>query len=145
MTKFKWLFTTAIILAACVARAQNPSPDFPIAIAPSDDRQAVVILLPPPAKTISEIRLPGTAVDAFIAALGAARAQITPPIPQQDPTKGQPLHVANPGRWFVQPHPDGNGIDIGILDPGFGWVMLRLTGDEGDRLIEAVRQHQYPQ
>jgi hypothetical protein len=133
------------LLGPAVALAQSPAPNFQITVAPSEDRQSVIISLPPPPKTISEIRLPGNTVDAFIAALAAARAQVLPPIPQRDPVPGQPLHVANPGRWFIQRHPDGNGFDVAILDPGFGWVVLRLTGEEGQQFEKAIRQNQLQQ
>ena len=138
MAKFKLLFAAAMIPASIAAHAQTPQ----FNVGPSADHKAIVISLPQP---VSEIRIPGEAVDRFIGALGTARSQVVPAIPQQNPVKGQSLHVANPGRFYVEPHPDGNGIDLGILDPGFGWVFLRLTGDEGDQLIKAVRQYQYPQ
>ncbi len=145
MSMIRGIFVGISLLGPAAASAQSPSPNFQITIAPSDDHQAVVISLPPPPKTISEIRLPGSAVDAFIAALAAARAQVVPPIPQRDPVPGQQLHVANPGRWFIQRHPDGNGFDVAILDPGFGWVVLRLTGEEGRRFEQTVHQNQSAQ
>jgi hypothetical protein len=133
------------VVPPAVAPAQTPPTTFQLTIAPSDDRQAVVISMPPPPKTLSEIRLPGNVVDGFIGALGAARAQVIPPIPQRNPEPGQQLHVANPGRWFIQRHPDGNGFDVAILDPGFGWVVLRLTGEEGRLFEQTVHQNLSPQ
>jgi hypothetical protein len=127
---------------ACLSLAAQAQTSVQFNVGPSADHKEIVISLPQP---VSAIDIPAGAADRFVSALGAARAQVVPAIPQQDPARGQPLHVANPGRFYVQPHPDGNGIDIGILDPGFGWVMLRLTGDEGDQLIKAIRQYQYPQ
>jgi hypothetical protein len=133
-----------ILVPAIVAAETSPTP-FQFTIAPSDNHEAVVISLPPPPKMISEIRLPGNVVDAFIAALAAARSQVIPPIPQRDPMPGQQLHVANPGRWFIQRHPDGNGFDVAILDPGLGWVALRLTGEEGRLFEQMVHQNQSAQ
>jgi hypothetical protein len=124
------------------AQAPPPASTFQFTISPSEDHRSVVISFPPPPKTISEIRLEGNATDAFIAALAAARTQMIPPIPQQNPVPGQRLHVANPGRWFIQRHPDGNGFDVAILDPGFGWVVLPLIGEEARQFDQAVHQNQ---
>jgi hypothetical protein len=145
MSLVRRVFFAIILLVPATASAQTPPTTFQFTIAPSGDRQAVVISFPPPPKTISEIRLPGNAADAFIAALAAARTQVIPPIPQRDPVPGQQLHVANPGRWFIQRHPDGDGFDVAILDPGFGWVVLRLTGEEGRRFEQTVHQNQSAQ
>jgi hypothetical protein len=147
MSIVRGIFVGFGLLGSAAAWAQTPSSTstFQFTIAPSEDHQAVVISFPPPPKTISEIRLQGNAADAFIAALAAARAQVTPPIPQQNPVLGQPLHVANPGRWFIQRHPNGNGFDVAILDPGFGWVVLPLTGEEGRQFEQTIRQNQSAQ
>jgi hypothetical protein len=60
----------------------------------------------------------------MIVMLAQMRADMKPPRPVGDPAPGTTINVATAGRWWVQP--DGTGIDLVILHPGYGWVGTQM-------------------
>jgi hypothetical protein len=71
-------------------------------------------------------------VDKMMLTLAQMRADMKPPRPLVDPVPGTTINIATAGRWFVQP--DGAGVDLAILHPGYGWVGLQLTPSSMEQL-----------
>lgn len=74
--------------------------------------------------------------------LARMRAEMKPPRPTGEPAPGTAINVATAGRWWVQP--DGTGIDLAILHPGYGWVGVELDRNSVEelnrRLYLAIRR-----
>ncbi|HEY3911773.1 MAG TPA: hypothetical protein VGM07_18080 [Stellaceae bacterium] len=106
----------------------------------NEQKTTVVAKFPtvPPAT----LTLDAAQVDKMIAELAQLRAAMKPPRPIGDPAPGTTINVATTGRWWVQP--DGAGIDLAILHPGYGWVGLELNQTAIEqlnrRLIRAIHR-----
>ncbi len=93
-------------------------------------------------KTIATVKLPSnppatltldvTQVEKMINELAQMRAEMKPPRPTGAPAPGTTINVATKGRWWVQP--DGTGVDLAILHPGYGWVGLELDQHDIEEL-----------
>lgn len=103
-------------------------------------------------KTMSTVKLPSSPpatltldasqVERMIDMLARIRAEMKPPRPTGEPAPGTAINVATAGRWWVQP--DGTGVDLAILHPGYGWVGLELDRNSIEelnrRLYLAIRR-----
>jgi hypothetical protein len=78
------------------------------------------------------LKLDAAEVDKLIATLAQMRAEMKPSRPIVEPALGTKINVATVGRWYVQP--DGNGIVLAILHPGYGWVGLYLDPSNIEQL-----------
>ncbi len=84
----------------------------------------------------TKVTLNAAEVEEAITALAQARAAMNPPRPMVNPAPGTTINVATDGRWHVQP--DGEGIDLDLLHPGYGWVgisMDRTSIEELNRIL----------
>jgi hypothetical protein len=76
-------------------------------------------------------------VEGLIETLAGMRAAMNPPRPMEDPAEGTKINVATPGRWW-RLQPDGNGVDLDILHPGYGWVGVELDRASVEELSRAL-------
>ena len=125
----------ALVLAV-PARAQQPQQQAPpIGFALSDDARELTITFP--ANAAPSRHLKASEVDEFLSGIAAFRSRMVPPIPQRDPEPGQQIHLATPGRWYVQSNPPA-GLTLMILDPGFGWVAISLNDEQAASLVKTI-------
>ncbi|MFZ3235466.1 MAG: hypothetical protein WA417_24430 [Stellaceae bacterium] len=90
----------------------------------------------------TKVTLNTSEVDQMIRMLAQQRAEMTPPRPVADPAPGSTIDVANAGRWYVQP--DGAGIDLDVLHPGYGWVGIRMDRNSIEELNRALARSIHP-
>jgi hypothetical protein len=79
------------------------------------------------------------AVQQLIAVLAAARAIMTPPIPQTNPAAGEPTLSRDPMRWWVGPDYRPTHLCLALLHPGLGWVSTALQPDDARELIAGLQ------
>ena len=118
---------TAMALALFTAGARHSNAAAQATAEPvwtlNQQKTAVTAKFPtaPPAS----LTLDAAEVDKMIDVLAELRAAMQPARPIGDPAPGTKINVATAGRWWVQP--DGTGIDLAILHPGYGWVGIELN------------------
>ncbi|HEV2098413.1 MAG TPA: hypothetical protein VGR45_05750 [Stellaceae bacterium] len=106
----------------------------PVTVAPvwALDDQKTTLTEQLPNVPVAAVKLDAAEVDKMIEALAQMRAEMKPPRPIVEPAPGTKINVATVGRWYVQP--DGNGIVLAILHPGYGWVGLYLDPNSIEQL-----------
>jgi hypothetical protein len=104
----------------------KPEPEWTL----NQQKTAVTVKIPsvPPAT----VTLDAAQVEKMIQMFAQMRVVMTPPRPMASPAPGTTINVATAGRWYVQP--DGTGVDLAILHPGYGWVGLQLDPDAMEQL-----------
>lgn len=90
----------------------------------------------------TKVNLNAAEVDEMIRMLAQRRSEMNPPRPMTDPTRGSTIDVANAGRWYVQP--DGTGIDLDVLHPGYGWVGIRMDRNSMEELSRTLARSIHP-
>lgn len=63
--------------------------------------------------------------DRLIAVLGQFRAEMHPPVKQEDPQSGESLPTIHDPRWRVGRELTGD-LTLSVRHPGFGWLTFRL-------------------
>jgi hypothetical protein len=132
----KYIIFSIGLLMSAGALAQDSTQ---FSMAETTDHRAIVMNIPLAQQCLQQISVPVNSIDNFISTLGTLRSTMIPPIPQQNPEKGQAIRLSNPGRWYVERNPAG-GIVVAILDPGFGWVGLAMSSDDVARFEQSVHQ-----
>jgi hypothetical protein len=108
----------------------NPSPVGTL------NQQKTELTLQFPNAPSAKITLNPTQVEQMIDMLAQMRAAMNPPRPMANPVAGATINVATAGRWHTQP--DGTGIDLDVLHPGYGWVGIyvdRVSIEELNRTL----------
>jgi len=82
------------------------------------------------------LTLDAAEVEKMIVTLAQMRATMKPPRPVGPPEPGTPIYLATASRWWVQP--DGTGIDLTVLHPGYGWVGLYLDQNGIEQLSQRL-------
>ena len=82
------------------------------------------VILQFPGAASAKTTLNAAEVERMIDTLAEMRAAMNPPRPMADPAAGTKINVATDGRWHVQP--DGTGVDLDVLHPGYGWVGILM-------------------
>ncbi len=96
------------------------------------DNQKTTLTEQLPNTPAAAVKLDAAEVDKMIETLAQMRAEMKPPRPIVEPALGTKINVATVGRWYVQP--DGSGIVLAILHPGYGWVGLYLDPSNIEQL-----------
>jgi hypothetical protein len=103
----------------------------------SDDRSTLTL------KTLNSDEktsgMTAKAVQQLIAVLATARAIMTPPISQTDPSDGEPSLSQEPMRWWVGPDYAPTRLCLALLHPGLGWVSTALQPDDVRKLITGLQ------
>ena len=81
-----------------------------------------------PSNPPATLTLDAAEVEKMIDTLAQMRAEMKPPRSIGNPAPGTGINVATAGHWWVQP--DGTGIDLAVLHPGYGWVGVELDQHE---------------
>jgi hypothetical protein len=90
----------------------------------------------------AKITLDASEVEKMIEMLAQMRATMNPPRPVVEPTPGTTINVATAGRWYIQP--DGTGIDLDVLHPGYGWVGILLERGSIEQLDRSLSRSVHP-
>jgi hypothetical protein len=90
----------------------------------------------------AKITLDASEVEKMIEMLAQMRATMNPPRPVVEPTPGTTINVATAGRWYIQP--DGTGIDLDVLHPGYGWVGILLERGSIEQLNRSLSRSVHP-
>jgi hypothetical protein len=90
----------------------------------------------------TKVTLDTAQVDSMIAMLAQMRAGMNPPRPTGEPTTGSTMNIATTGRWYVQP--DGTGIDLAVLHPGYGWVGTFMDRKSIEELNHSLYRSLHP-
>ncbi len=117
---------TAMALALLIAGARQSGSAAQATAEPAWtlNQQKTAVTAKFPTTPTATLTLNAAEVDKMIDVLAQLRAAMQPPRPVGDPAPGTTINVATAGRWWVQP--DGTGIDLAVLHPGYGWVGLQL-------------------
>jgi hypothetical protein len=96
-----------------------------------------------PSAPSTKIALNASEVERMIGMLAQLRARMNPPRPMVDPSPGiTMINVAPGGRWWTQP--DGAGIDLDVLHPGYGWVGILMDRTSTELLIRTLSRSLHP-
>jgi hypothetical protein len=104
--------------------------------------QKTEVTLQFPNASATKVTLNAAQVDEAIKALARARAAMNPPRPMVSPAPGTAINVATAGRWYVQP--DGEGIDLDVLHPGYGWLGIYMDRTSIEELNRTLARSVHP-
>jgi hypothetical protein len=90
----------------------------------------------------AKITLNAPEVERMIQMLAQMRADMNPPRPMVDPAPGSTMNIATVGRWYLQP--DGTGIDVAVLHPGYGWVGIFMDRSSIEQLNRSLARSIHP-
>ncbi len=122
---FTALLIACIQYSPCQAQT-SPAPAWTI------NQQKTTLTVKLPSNPPATLTLDTADVDKMIDMLAQMRAEMKPSRPIAGPAPGARINVATVGNWWVQP--DGTGVDLAILHPGYGWVGLELDQNALERL-----------
>jgi hypothetical protein len=95
-----------------------------------------------PGTPSAKVTLNAGEVDRMIEMLAQMRAAMNPPRPMVDAAPGTKINVATAGRWHLEP--DGTGVDLDILHPGYGWVGIEMNRASAEELSRALSRSPHP-
>jgi hypothetical protein len=78
--------------------------------------------------SVSWVELGAEGLDALIADLAAARAELTQPVAEAFDPATAPPPTEDPAWWVADPDPQG--IGLALRHPGLGWLGFYLPKDE---------------
>ncbi len=130
------LAAVLLCLPHSAAMAQAPGPTAAL------NPQKTEVILGFPSSASGKVTLDAAEVDRLIGTLAQSRAAMNPPRPMAEPAPGSTLNVATTGRWLVQP--DGTGVDLAVLHPGYGWVGVELDRNSVEQLNRTLVRSLHP-
>ncbi len=125
-----------LAVQSSVAAQTNPSPSGTL------NNQKTELSLQFPGDPSAKATLNATEVEKTIEMLAQMRAAMNPSRPMIDPATGTKINIATAGRWYVQP--DGNGIDLIVLHPGYGWVGIYMDRGSIEELDHTLYRSVHP-
>jgi hypothetical protein len=127
-----------VLLAAHLGAMAQTSPD-PVGALNDQKTQLTLQFSSAPS---AKVTLNAREVDGMITMLAQMRAAMNPPRPMVDPAPGTKINVATAGRWHLEP--DGAGVDLDILHPGYGWVGIEMNRASAEELSRALSRSPHP-
>jgi hypothetical protein len=106
------------------------------------NEQKTELTLQFPGAPSTKVTLNASEVEGMIEMLALSRAGMKPPRAMVNPAPGSKINIATAGRWWVQP--DGTGVDLDVLHPGYGWVGILIDRTSIEQLILTLSRSMHP-